>query len=98
MEDLVALMRRDLALDPDEALLRTETLAQLLGVDREGRGQELGRFVLVDEAARLGEHRHGLHVGRQDLAIAVEHVGTRRRHRFGGGATRIVAGSGFRPR
>ncbi len=38
-------------------------------------GQQFDRLVLVDDAPRLGEHRHRLDVGRQDLAVAVEDVG-----------------------
>ena len=75
MKDLGPLFRRDLPLDPDEALSRAEPLAQLLGVDvRQNGGDEFDRLVLVDDAIGLGEDRHGLHVGRQDLAVAVEQV------------------------
>ena len=78
MEDLLLLLRRHLALDPDEALLRAEPFAQLLGVDvGQHGGDQLDRLVLVDDAARLGEHRHRLDVGRQNLAVAVEQIGPR---------------------
>ena len=95
MEDFLLLLRRDLALDPDEALLRAEPLAQLLGVDvGQNGGDQLDRLVLVDDAARLGEHRHGLDVGGEDLAVAVEQIGPRARGRLVGrdfqGLRRIV--------
>ena len=76
MEDLRLFFRRDLPLDPDEALLRAEPLAQLLGIDvRQHGGNELDRLVLVDDAVGFGEDRHGLHVGREDFSVAVEEVG-----------------------
>ena len=78
MEDLGPLFRRDLALDPHEAFLGGKPLAQFLGVDvgQDGRDQ-FDRLVLVDDPVRLGEHRHGLHVGGEDLAVAVEQVRAR---------------------
>ena len=70
------LARRDLALDPDEALLRAELVAQIRGVEvRQHGGQQLDRLVLVDDVARLGEDRDHLHVGGQHLAVAVDDVG-----------------------
>ena len=95
MEDLFLLLGGDLALDPDEALLRSEPLAQFLGVDvGQNGGDQLDRLVLVDDAARLGEDRHRLDVGRQDLAVAVEKVGPRAGDRLVGrhleGLRRIV--------
>ena len=78
VEDLRLFLRRDLALDPDEALFRAEPLAQLLGVDvRQHGGDQFDRLVLVDDPVRLGEHRHGLHVGGEDFAVAVEKIGPR---------------------
>ena len=72
------LLRRDLALDPDEALLRVEALAQFVGVDvGQNGGDEFDRFVLVDDVARLGEDRHGLDVGGENIAVAVEQIGAR---------------------
>ena len=78
MKDFRLLLRRDLALDPDEALFRSQPLAQLLRVDvGEHGGDELDRFVNVDDAVRLGEHGHGLDVGGEDGAVAVEQIGPR---------------------
>ncbi len=46
----------DLALEPHEAALRAEALAQLGGVEiGHHRGQKLDRLVDIDDAARLGE-------------------------------------------
>ena len=81
VEDLRPLLRRDLALDPYEAFLRAETLAKLPGVDvRQHGGDEFNRLVLVDDAVRLGEDRHGLDVGGEDLTVAVEEIGARPGH------------------
>ena len=73
MKDLRLLLRRDLPLDPDEALFRAQPLAQLLRVDvgKHG-GDELDRLVHVDDAVGLGEHRHGLDVGCEDFAIPIQ--------------------------
>ena len=73
VKDFRLLLRRDLPLDPDEALFRSQPLAQLLRVDvgKHG-GDELDRLVNVDDAIRLGEHRHGLDVGGEDLAVPVQ--------------------------
>jgi hypothetical protein len=43
-------------------------------ISRLSQTKELDRFVDVDDAPRLGEQRGGFHVGRQDLAVAVENV------------------------
>ena len=83
--DLGALLRRDLALEPDEAALGRQPLAQLGRVEvGQHRGEQFDRLVDVDDAVRLGEQRGRAHVGRQDLAVAVEDVGPRGRHRVGG--------------
>ena len=73
VKDFRLLLRRDLPLDPDEALLRSQPLAQLLRIDigKHG-GDQLDGFVDVDDAVGLGEHRHGLDVGREDLAVPVQ--------------------------
>ena len=74
------LLRRDVALEPDEAALGRQPLAQILGVDiGQVGGQELGCLVDVDQPARLGIERGHAHVGRQDLAVAIQDVGTRGR-------------------
>ena len=81
--DLLLLLRRDLALEPDEAALRRQALAHLAGVEiRQHRGEQFDRLVDVDDLARLGEQRRRLDVGREDLAVAVEDVGTRGRDRI----------------
>ena len=54
--DLALLLRRDVALEPDEAALRRQPLAQFGGVEiGQLGGEQLDRFVDVDEPARLGE-------------------------------------------
>ena len=76
--DLVLLLGGDLALDPDKALLRVETVAQFMRVDvGQHGGDEFDRLVLVDQVARFGEHRHGLDVGGEDIAVAVGEIGAR---------------------
>ncbi len=76
--DLLLLARRDLALEPDEAPLRRQALAHFVGVEiGQHRGEQFNRFVHVDDLARLGEQRRRLHVGGEDLPVAVEDVGTR---------------------
>ena len=81
--DLLLLLRRDLALEPGEAALAVaEPLAHFLGVEiGHHGGEQLDRLVDVDEPLRLGEQRGRLHVGRQDLAVAIEDVGPRGRDR-----------------
>ena len=76
-EDFLALLGRDGALDPDKALARPQALAQLARIQpRQHGGEKLDGFILVDDAARLRKNRHGLHVGCQHVAIAVDHVRT----------------------
>ena len=78
--DFTLLLGRDVALEPDEAALGRQPLAQILGVDiGQVGGQELGRLIDVDKPARLGVERGHPNVGRQNLAVAIEDVGTRRR-------------------
>ena len=85
--NLLALLGRDLALEPDEAALGGEALPQLGGVRvRHDRGEQLGRLVHVDDAVRLREQRGRTDVRRQDLAVAIEDVGARGRHRVVGDA------------
>ena len=80
--NLLLLLGRDLALEPDEAALGTEPLAQFAGIDvGHDRGEQFGCFVDVDDPLRLAEQRGHAHVGRQDFAVAVEDVGPRGRHR-----------------
>src|SRR6266545_2902027 len=56
--NLLALLRRDLALEPDEAALGRKPPAQLGGVDlRHHRGEQLRCLVHVDNPVRLGEQR-----------------------------------------
>ena len=87
MKDLLLLLRRHMALDPDKALLRAQPLSEFLGVDvGQHRGDELHRLVLVDDAFGLGEHRHGLDVGGEDAAVAVEQIRPRAGDRLVGDA------------
>ncbi|MHC2378600.1 hypothetical protein ACVIHA_002975 [Bradyrhizobium liaoningense] len=90
--DGLLLRRRDLALEPGEALARLQALAHLGLVEvGNGRGQELNRLILVDDAARLAEQARGLDVGRKDRAVAVDDVGPRgRNHLLRRGAARPV--------
>ena len=76
--------------------LEDEPLAQFLGVEiGQHGGEQLDRLVDVDQLARLGEQRGRLHVGGEDLAVAVEDVGPRggdRVLRDGAAAAVAVAG------
>ena len=48
--------RRDLALDPDEAGVAGELLAERRGIEvGQHAGDQLGRLVGVDDVARLGD-------------------------------------------
>ena len=80
--DLRALLGRDIALEPHEAALGGEPLAQLnrIEIGQDGT-QQLGRLVDIDDAIGLGKQRGRTHVGRENLAIAVENVGPRGRDR-----------------
>ena len=80
--DFLLLLRRDFALQPDEAFLRRQPLAHFAGVEiGQGRGQKLDRLVLVDDAARLAEQARRLDVGGEDFAVAVDDIGPRGRDR-----------------
>src|SRR5258708_2836950 len=82
--DLLALLGRDLALEPHEAALGSEPLAQLRRIDlRHDRGEEFRCFVDVDDAVRLRKQGGRAHVGCQNFPVAVEDIGTRGRHRIG---------------
>ncbi len=62
--------------------LEDEPLAQLRRVEvGQHGGEQFDRLVDVDDAVRLGEQRGRAHVGREDLAVAVEDVGPRGRDR-----------------
>ena len=55
-----------------------EPVARFLAVEiGHHRGEQFLRLVDVDQLARLGEQRRRLHVGGEDLAVAVEDVGPR---------------------
>ena len=91
--DVLLLLRRDFALQPDKALARRQPLAHFAGVEiRQRRGQKLDRLVLVDDAARLAEQARRLDVGGQHLAVAVDDIGPCGRDRIlRRGAARAVA-------
>ena len=73
---------------------RAEPVAHFGGVEiGQHGGQQLDRLVDVDDPARLGEQRRRAHVGREDLAVAIEDVGTRGRDRVP--APRRAARYGF---
>ena len=91
MIDFLLLFGRDAALHPDEALTRCKPVAKFARIYvRQHRGEQLRRFVLIDDAPRLGENRHHLHVGGKDFAVAVENVGTRSGKRVRRGATNAL--------
>jgi hypothetical protein len=96
--DVLLLLRRDLSLQPDKALLRRQALAHFADIEvGQRRGQKLDRLVLVDDAARLAEQARRLDVGRKDRAVAVDDVGPRGGDRIlGCGAARAVAVSADR--
>ena len=76
--NLFLLFWRDLALDPHETLARSELVAQFLCIQiGQDGGDEFGRLVLVDDAARLGKERDRSDVGRHDLAVAVDDLRAR---------------------
>ena len=78
--NFLLLLRRDFALQPDEALLRRQPVAHFAGVEiRQRRGQKLDRFVLVDDPARLAEQARRLDVGGEHLAVAVDDIRPRGR-------------------
>ena len=53
--DLALLLRRDVALEPNEAALGGEPFAQFSGIEiGQIGGQELRRLIDVDQTARLG--------------------------------------------
>ena len=79
--DVGLLLRRQLALQPDEAGAALQLVIGLLDLEiRQHRRQLLDRLVGIDDAARLGEQRRGLDVGGQNLAVAVDDIGPRRGH------------------
>ena len=70
--DVALLLGRDLALDPDEAVLLAELVAQFPAIQfRENGVDQLGGLVLVDHLAGISENRDRLHVGGHGHAIAV---------------------------
>jgi hypothetical protein len=80
--NLLTLLRRDLAFEPDKAALGRKPPAQFGCVDlRHHCCEQLGCLVHVDNPMRLREQRWRAHVGGQNLAVAVENVGPRRGHR-----------------
>jgi hypothetical protein len=82
--NLLLLRRRDVPLEPGKTAFRAEPLAHLAAVEvRQHAGQELGRLVGIDDAARLREQRRRFDIGGENFAIAVEDIGPRRRHRVG---------------
>ena len=79
--DRALLLSRDVALEPNEAALGRETLAEFGRVEIGQLGsEEFDRFIDVDQPARFGIERGHAHVGRQDFAVAIENVRSRRRN------------------
>ena len=91
--DVLLLLRRDLALQPDKTLARRQARARLRLVEvRQRRGQKFDRLVLVDDAPGLTEQARRLDVGGEHLAVAVDDIGPRGRDRvLRAGAARAVA-------
>ena len=81
--DLLLLLRRDLALEPDEAALATTSRSRTSVASRSGSTAVSSSTASSTSMmlARLGEQRRRAHVGREDLAVAVEDVGPRGRDR-----------------
>ncbi len=70
------LARRQVALQPDEALVCAELDLELGGAEARDRGGKLlGRFGGIADLARIGEERRGLEAGRQHHPVAVDDVG-----------------------
>ena len=83
--DFPLLLGRDVTLEPHEAALGGQPLAQLGGIDiGQVRGEQFHRLVDIDEPARLAVERGHAHVGGQNLAAPIEDVRTRRRDRVAG--------------
>src|SRR5436189_99069 len=60
------------------------SVAHFLGVEVRHHGREqFDRFVHVDQALWLAGQRRGLDVGAENLVIAIQNVGPRRRNRIG---------------
>ncbi len=73
--NFLLLLRRDLALEPDEAAFGREPVAQFGGVEiGQHRSEQFLRLVDIDELARLGKQRRRFDVGRENAAVAVEDI------------------------
>ena len=73
--DLLLLLGRDLALDPDEAGVAGEALPERGDVEiGQHPGDRFGGFVGIDDVARLAIERRGLDIGGEHLAVAVDEV------------------------
>ena len=90
--NLLLLLRRDLALEPDEAALGRKPLAQFACVEiRQNSGEQLRRLVDIDDLARLTEERRRAHIGCENFTVAVKDVGPRSGDRVRAGASRALA-------
>ena len=75
--DLLLLLRRQLALDADEAATCPELGAKRLGIDVVEHARHLlGQLVDIDDFGRIGVKRRALDVGGEQTAVAIENVGT----------------------
>ena len=75
--DLGLLLRRQLALDADEAAALLQPAAEIRGIDvGEHAGHLLDQLVDVDDAGRVGIEGRALDVGGEQPAVAIEDVGT----------------------
>ena len=74
--DLLLLLRRQLALDADEAATCPKLGAERLGIDVVEHARHLlGQLVDIDDFGRVGVKRRALDVGGEQTAAAIENVG-----------------------
>jgi hypothetical protein len=83
--DFPLLLGSDVTLEPNEAALGRQPLAQFRGINiGQVRGEQFDRLVDIDEPARFAVKRRHADVGCQNLAAPIEDVRTRRRDRVAG--------------
>src|SRR5262249_43034482 len=80
--NLLLLLRRDFALEPDKPLATRQSLARFDGVEvGQRRGQEFDRLVLVDDPARFAKQTRRLDVGCKNFAVTIDDIRPRGRNR-----------------
>ena len=100
LQDIVLLLRRELAPQPDEARAAFQLVVGLLDFDVGEHGRKLlDHLVGVDDAARLGKQRCRPDVGGQHIAVAVDDVGPRGGHPAGRAArgVRVLQAELYQP-